>query len=167
MPTQHFTGDHQAAMAGKTQGAWQLDEGDGVLDLILGALCAQSFFTLKGEAFESEEGDTVSDSSRCTDSEGTATASVSWSMKRERLKTSVLAQLQELVRQERQFAVESAMMVTKEKHQASTLLNLPPACFIHGPAEFQLAPIDSSCAVYDSRYRLAANQGVLVVGVAA
>ncbi len=73
-------------MAGKTQGAWQWDEGDGVLELILGALCAQSFFTLKGEAFESEEGDTVSDSSRCTDSEGTATASVSWSRKRERLK---------------------------------------------------------------------------------
>ncbi len=77
-------------------------------------------------------------------------------------------------------------LVTEENYEASTFLSLPSVCFIQGPIEFQLASMDSSGAVstdwkfchdrqevqitwrvYDSRYTLAANQGVLVVGVAA
>ncbi|PBK93831.1 hypothetical protein ARMGADRAFT_1029708 [Armillaria gallica] len=175
-----LTGNHRAARAGKTQKVRQGDEGDDEFDLILATLCAQSFFTVKGEVFKSEEGDTVSDSLWFNDSEGTAAISAAWYMRRERLKTSLLAQLQELVKRARQLmnmgvdcrsAVDHAIMVTKQKYQASTLLNLPSACFIHGPAEFELAPMDSSRAVsanwrvQDSGYRLAANQGVPVTGV--
>ncbi len=100
MQRDDFTGDHQAAMAGNTQRVWQ---GGEEIDLILGALCAQSFFTLKGEVFESEEGDTVSDSSWCNDSEATAVGSIGWSMRRERLKMSLLAQFQELVKRVHQL----------------------------------------------------------------
>ncbi|PBK93835.1 hypothetical protein ARMGADRAFT_1029712 [Armillaria gallica] len=150
-----LTGNHRAARAGKTQKVRQGDEGDDEFDLILATLCAQSFFTVKGEVFKSEEGDTVSDSLWFNDSEGTAAISAAWYMRRERLKTSLLAQLQELVKMACQLmkrgvdcrsAVDNAMMAIKKKYQASTLLNLPSACFIHGPAEFELAPMDFSRA---------------------
>ncbi len=98
-----LTGDHRAARVGKAQKVWQADDRDELLVLIVGTLCARSFFTLNGEVFKSEEGNAVSDSSRCNDSEGTAAAYAVWYMRRERLKTSLLAQLQELVKRARQL----------------------------------------------------------------
>ncbi|PBK93803.1 hypothetical protein ARMGADRAFT_1029680 [Armillaria gallica] len=185
-PRRRLTGDHRAARAGKTQKVWQGDEGDGVLDLILGTLWGSLRVGGRRHGIWLFVVQRLGRNCRricCVVYEAGETAD------------SLLAGLQELVERACQLenmgldcrsAVDDAMMVTEENYEASTFLSLPSVCFIQGPVEFQLASMDSSGVVstdwkfcydrqevqitwrvYDSRYTLAANQGVLVVGVAA